>query len=96
MKSVLVSQGARQDLKELADWYEAAEPGLARQFRQAFEQAMQRMTRYPAAGTLWAHGARWLRLPQFPVKPIYRETPNALQVLAVAHNRRAPNYWIDR
>jgi hypothetical protein len=39
---------------------------------------------------------RKVSLQQFPLALIYREMDSELQELAVAHHRRAPDYWIQR
>lgn len=35
-------------------------------------------------------------LHRFPLSIVYREQPRAFQILAVAHDRRRPQYWLDR
>tara|TARA_B100000519_G_C14168312_1_gene402633 strand:- start:318 stop:611 length:294 start_codon:yes stop_codon:yes gene_type:complete len=35
-------------------------------------------------------------LHRFPLSIVYREQPNGFQVLAVAHDRRRPQYWLAR
>jgi plasmid stabilization system protein ParE len=43
-----------------------------------------------------APNIRCVSLKQFPFKIIFRDTEDAVQVLAVAHKRRSPNYWLSR
>ncbi|ABM18084.1 hypothetical protein Maqu_0989 [Marinobacter nauticus VT8] len=35
-------------------------------------------------------------LHRFPLSIVYRERPDGFQVLAVAHDRRRPQYWLGR
>lgn len=35
-------------------------------------------------------------LHRFPLSIVYREKPDDFQILAVAHDRRRPQYWLDR
>jgi hypothetical protein len=35
-------------------------------------------------------------LYRFPLSVIYREKINTLQILAIAHDRRRPQYWLNR
>ena len=39
---------------------------------------------------------RRVPLQRFPLSIVYRENPGGFQVLAVAHNRRRPQYWLGR
>lgn len=39
---------------------------------------------------------RRMRMERFPFTVLYRENANTVQVLAVAHNRRRPQYWLGR
>ena len=39
---------------------------------------------------------RRVRLRLFPLTIIYRERDSIIQVLAVAHYRRSPRYWLSR
>lgn len=42
------------------------------------------------------HGTRFIRLKHFPYRLIYRILDTAIQVVAVAHERRKPGYWRRR
>ena len=35
-------------------------------------------------------------MQRFPFNVLYREAGNTVQVLAVAHHRRRPGYWLGR
>ena len=39
---------------------------------------------------------RQVRLLGFPFTVIYREVDRVVQVLAIAHHRRHPEYWLRR
>jgi len=41
-------------------------------------------------------GIRRTRLRRFPFKILYRESAAVVQILAVAHDRRRPIYWLGR
>jgi toxin ParE1/3/4 len=42
------------------------------------------------------HGFRRIGVRGFPYHLAYRLTDDEVQVLAVAHDRRRPDYWIPR
>ena len=49
--------------------------------------------------TIWPHferGTRRYVLRKFPYNIIYREIPVGIEVVAVAHHKRRPRYWIRR
>lgn len=39
---------------------------------------------------------RRIVMQRFPFNVLYREAGNTVQVLAVAHHRRHPGYWLGR
>jgi hypothetical protein len=49
--------------------------------------------RYPIE---WKPDIRRIRMPKFPFTVLYREVQSTIQILAVAHNHRRPQYWLGR
>jgi plasmid stabilization system protein ParE len=45
---------------------------------------------------LYLHGTRRYLMHRFPYLIVFRTTPTAIQVVAVAHGRRRPGYWRTR
>ena len=39
---------------------------------------------------------RWALLPRFPYAVIFMDLGTEIRVLAVAHAKRRPGYWLDR
>ncbi len=56
-------------------------------------QAAQRLLHYPELGVKASHGARRFVLHDYPYTLIYRMTPEAIIIVAVAHQSRRPGYW---
>ena len=53
--------------------------------------------RYPAAGVVVRGFVRRLILPKFPYSLLYRVVDdNLIRILAIAHHKRKPVYWIGR
>jgi plasmid stabilization system protein ParE len=69
---------------------------IARDFSQAAMRAAQRLLRYPELGVKAGHGARRFVLHDYPYNLIYRVTPEAIIIVAVAHHSRRPGYWAGR
>jgi plasmid stabilization system protein ParE len=41
-------------------------------------------------------GYRRLRMPHFPYLVVYRHSGELIEIVAVAHTSREPNYWLRR
>jgi toxin ParE1/3/4 len=88
---------AEAEYLEAVALYEIQRPGLGATFIAEFEHMLARVCdspdRYPVARP---PDVRATRLQRFPFKIHYREHRDGVQILAVAHDRRRPAYWIDR
>ncbi len=89
------------ELEEAAKWYERQRLGLGREFLEAVDEALAFIARWPQAGTPVPDVAEDLpfrRAPirRFPYQVVYLEMPDAIRVLAFAHDRRSPGYWHGR
>jgi plasmid stabilization system protein ParE len=92
---------ASGELDHAAWWYQRQRSGLGLEFLDAVERAVAMVQRWPHAAPLATDLPKELivrRAPvdTFPYRLIYLETPSAIRVLAVAHESRRPNYWMDR
>jgi toxin ParE1/3/4 len=52
--------------------------------------------REEAGGAAYAIGSRRLVLPRFPYNLVYEVHDDLLLIVAVAHQRRHPDYWRRR
>jgi toxin ParE1/3/4 len=50
----------------------------------------------PQRWPLARRGTRKFILPNFPFSLIDRELPSKIQIVAIAHGKRRPDYWKDR
>jgi toxin ParE1/3/4 len=77
-------------------WYEERSALAAAGFLQELTRAIQRIRvapeRYPAA----EHGTRRIILEQYPFAVSYLMRPEEIFVVAVAHQKRRPGYWVGR
>ena len=98
--SVRISEEAEAEVAESARWYETNRANLGAEFLEAVDLAVDRAATNPAAGSPVpgvedAAVRRW-PVRRFPYHVVYVELPDRLQILAVAHDRRRPGYWIGR
>ena len=88
---------ARRELEEAIDYYNAERQGLGSEFREEVQRVLALLTRFPRLGQAVRGNVRRMMLSRFSYCIYYRLlTPDTLRILAVAHNRRRPEYWAGR
>ena len=96
MRSVIFHPLAEQELLDAVSYYEEQETGLGLEYLSEVEHAVNFLVRYPEAGSKVRGSIRRLTLPKFPYSLLYRVSEEQIRVLAVAHHKRKPQYWVDR
>jgi toxin ParE1/3/4 len=87
---------ASEHLNSIA-FYESRLAGLGADYIAEFEAAMVRVCAMPKSFPLDSPpDIRRIVMQRFPFNVLYREAGNTVQVLAVAHYRRRPGYWLGR
>ena len=87
---------ADEELFESAWYYEKRSVGLGEDFLAAVEKALRRIDAFPSASRADSRGIRRCAVPGFPFTVLYKHRENRVFVVAVAHHRRQPDYWIQR
>ena len=77
-------------------WYRARSHDAAMRFRHEVTQAIERIITSPNRWPVVFKGARRVQVRRFPFSIVYRESSDLIEVIAVAHQVRRPNYWEDR
>jgi len=98
---VRIHPGATADLTSAGDWYELQLPGLGADLSDDVDRALDAIAERPMTWPLWpgvdeAVGVRRFLLARFPFAVGYTVEGNEVVVLAVAHLRRRPGYWLGR
>ncbi len=97
MRNVVFHPFAEQELVDAAAYYEEQNQGLGLEYLSEVERAVNLLTRYPEAGSVFRGFVRRLILPRFPYSLLYRIVgEDQIRIMAVAHHKRKPWYWIDR
>jgi toxin ParE1/3/4 len=96
MRSVIFHLLAEQELLDAVSYYEEQETGLGLEYLGEVEHAVNFLMRYPEAGSKVRGSIRRLTLPKFPYSLLYRVMEEQIRVLAMAHHKRKPQYWVDR
>lgn len=93
---VVFSIPAAMELEAATRFYELEHPGLGQRFRREVGAAARRIGRYPLAWSLEGDDVRRCLLQRFPYKLLYAVEADQVVILAVAHQHRRPDYWLDR
>ena len=95
-KHVEFHEAASLEFEAAFVWYLERSERAAVRFAREVERAVQSIADFPERFPADVRGARRYLLQGFPFVVVYRERSSAIQVIAVAHGRRRPNYWKTR
>jgi len=87
---------AANEFQDATSYYEKEEPGLGRRFRDEVDEHIKWIVKNWKVPRLRPGRYRRVNLKIFPFYLAYIHYEGALWVLAIAHSRREPEYWIDR
>jgi len=97
MKRLTLYAEAQSELKAAIAYYQAIDSDLGRDLRgrvhRAFLEIRKNPLRYPL------HKERRIRrcpVSRFPYTIYYLDTPDRIWVVAIAHQKRKPDYWRER
>lgn len=93
---VIFSKYAKQELHDAVHYYELEYEGLGRRFREEVRRAAIRISEYPKAWSVERGDIRKCLLHKFPYKLLYSIEKDHILVIAVGHQHREPDYWIER
>lgn len=93
---VVFSEHARQELDDAARYYELEFQGLGQRFLYEVAAAANRIAEYPEAWSIERGEVRNCILHRFPYKLLYSVQADHIFVIAVAHQHRKPDYWVER
>lgn len=93
---VIFSKYAKLELDDASYFYELEYKGLGIRFRKEVQNAATRISEYPEAWSLERGDVRKCLLHKFPHKLLYSVEEDHIFIIAVAHQHRKPDYWIDR
>jgi plasmid stabilization system protein ParE len=98
VKPVRLRRVAKRDLREAAAWYRERDPDVARRFLEEAFRTIALVERFPLTGGpvfgVDDPGIRQLPINNFPYHVVFKRLKERTIVLAIAHARRKPGYWI--
>jgi plasmid stabilization system protein ParE len=93
---VIFDPAADAEIDEAVDYYRGIDEALAQAFLLELENAAERVADHPHVWQCILRHFRRFNLRRFPYALIYSLEPDHVYVLAVMHERRRPNYWLER
>lgn len=96
MMRVVFTRIAWQELEDAVRYYEVEYSGLGQGFKEEVRKAALRIAEYPQAWSVERGDVRKCLLHKFPYKLMYSVEEDHILVIAVAHQHRTPDYWVDR
>ncbi|OQY12376.1 MAG: plasmid stabilization protein [Desulfobacteraceae bacterium 4572_187] len=96
MTLVIFDPEAQAEFLASVKYYEDCQHGLGRRFRLVVESAIQNIAEAPFRYRVLRAPFRLHLLSIFPYSIIYSIEPEHIRIIAVAHNKRKPGYWLNR
>lgn len=93
---VIFSRHAKQELEDAIYYHELEYSGLGEGFKEEVRWATLRIAEYPEAWSIERGEVRKCLLHKFPYKLLYSIEEDHIFVIAVAHQHRKPDYWVER
>jgi len=82
---------------ESVAYFESKRPGLGTSYLVEFEKTLGHVCESPQRYPIERKpDVRCIQMQRFPYTVLYRDVSGTVQVLAVAHHRRRPQYWLGR
>lgn len=87
---------AEIEVDEAVAYYDDRRTGLGDRFEQDLLATVQFITEHPLSGKPLSEKTRKWPFRKFPYNVIYVVEPEEIVIVAVAHHRRRPGYWLSR
>ena len=95
-EEVVLHEAALAEAQNAYDWYATQDLVAAEGFIDELDHAIEQIGTYPNSGAAHHSGTRRYVMRRFPFTVIYRDQETKIEVVAVAHGRRKPDYWKER
>jgi plasmid stabilization system protein ParE len=96
LRNVEFHEEAAREYLAAIEWYFSRNQVVASRFVQQVTNAVRLIAEAPQRWPSYSLNTRKFVVRRFPFLVIYRELPDVIQVLAIAHAHRRPGYWKNR
>ena len=87
---------ARLELRDAALYYRERSSRVAASFMGSVQHAVDRLLEFPESAPVLKENVRGMAIARFPYTLVYRIEGDLILILAVAHQKQRPYYWVDR
>jgi toxin ParE1/3/4 len=91
-----ILEEAEKELDKAVDHHEEIEAGLGLRLKEEARGVIHWISHNPELARLRAKGYRRVNLKVFPYYVAYFIWADTIWILAIAHSKRRPEYWIGR
>ena len=98
MTRLRVAPEAEEELAAAAEWYEARRAGLGVELVASIDGAFEGILAAPLSYAMWRPNRPYRKkgVRRFPYVIFFMVDERAVVVVAIAHARRRPGYWVGR
>ena len=98
MRRVIISAAAQLELRAAANWYSDQEPGLGEELVSEIDRVLEALIEGPHRAPIWRAGRPYQKIlvHRFPYVVFFTHDEEHVCVLAIAHRKRKPGYWLKR
>ena len=96
MTSFRILSEASEEFEACVSYYNSQRSNLGTEFLAEFERTAERILKLPNAARMVGAYIRSKPIHRFPFYVLYRSLEDEITIVAVAHRRRRPRYWLDR
>lgn len=100
MKPLRIVDLAEREFREATEWYRQRDPRVAERFIAEARRSLQLIEQFPAIGSkvpgVDDPHVRQMPIRTFPYNVVFDNLPEIRQVVAFAHKRKRPAYFIER
>jgi plasmid stabilization system protein ParE len=96
MTSFRILPQASEELEAAVAYYNSQKADLGTAFLSEFEETVERILALPLAARVIRGNVRRRPIHRFPFTVLYRAGDDEITIVAIAHRRRRPGYWLGR
>ncbi len=87
---------AKSELDDAVAYYDLQLHGLGNRYKSEVKSTIKRIAVFPTAWVEVKPEIRKCIMHKFPYNIYYSLQDDAILILAIAHQHRKPDYWVDR
>jgi plasmid stabilization system protein ParE len=100
LKPLRIIDSAKAEFREATAWYRKRDPRVADRFAEEARKTLHLIEQFPQIGGLVPsvgdRSVRRMPIHSFPYSVVFVDVGDGLEVVAFAHYRRRPGYFVKR